>query len=139
MNPLQIIQLAIQFGPAIKSIIDVADSNGAILTKIEQLSKPLATILESVGAEFFPKAAPALHVVGAVLAAFDPDTTKWLQGSLNTILGLNLDVDGEYGPMTRDAVSALQTKLGLTVDGIAGQITQAAIQAMLAKLPKLAA
>ena len=70
------------------------------------------------------------------VAAFDPDVTKWLQGSLNVLLdpSPNLVVDGRYGTMTRNAVEQLQTKLGLRVDGWAGEITKAAIAAALAKL-----
>jgi hypothetical protein len=139
MNPLTILQLAIQWGPTVKAIVDEAESNDTIIQKVSALSPTLAKLLESVGAEFFPKAAPALHVVGGVLAAFDPNTTKWLQGALNVLLtpSPNLTVDGIYGAHTRTAVEELQTKLGLTPDGIAGQITQAAIASALAKLGTL--
>ena len=140
MDPLSIIQLAIQYGPLVKNIVDVAMSNDDIVAKITGLSKPLASLLEGIGAKFFPQASPTLHIVGGVIAAFDPSTTKWLQGSLNVLVNPspNLVVDGVYGPKTRAAVSALQAQLGLTVDGLAGQITQAAIAAALAKLPSLA-
>jgi putative chitinase len=72
-----------------------------------------------------------------LIAAFDPNTTKWLQGALNTLLALNppLAVDGQYGPKTKAAVEQMQAKLGLVVDGLAGKLTQAAIDAALAKLP----
>jgi len=141
MNILSIIQMAVQWAPAVKAVIDAAESNTSLISKIKDLSSPLASLLEGLGAEFFPKAAPELHIVGGVLAAFDPNTTKWLQGSLNAILGSTLNpqlvVDGIYGPKTRSAVEQLQAKLGLTVDGLAGAITQAAISALLAKLPNL--
>jgi hypothetical protein len=139
LSPFALIQLAIQFEPAIKAIIDEATTNDDIVTKIKALSPSFASVLEGLGAEFFPGAAPALHLIGGVIAAFDPNTTKWLQGSLNTLLSPspNLTVDGIYGPRTKAAVVQLQTKLGLTPDGIAGMLTQSAIAAALAKLPKL--
>ncbi len=31
--------------------------------------------------------------------------------------------DGDFGPVTRDAVKAFQTKNGLTVDGLVGEET----------------
>lgn len=136
MDWLTVLQLAISFGPAVKDIVDAASSNEDITTKIKALSPSLAKILETVGSQFFPKAAPALHLVAGVVAAFDPNTTKWIQGALNTLVtpNPNLVVDGVYGAKTRAAVEALQTQLGLTVDGVAGQITQAAIASALAKL-----
>lgn len=139
MDPLTILQLAIQYGPTVKTLIDEALSNDDLVAKITALSRPLANLLEGIGATFFPKAAANLHVVGGVIAAFDPNTTKWLQGALNALVNPSpgLVVDGLYGAKTRAAVSALQAQLGLTIDGLAGQITQAAISAALAKLPNL--
>lgn len=137
MNALAIIQLVAKFLPAVQGIIQIASTNGDMVSRITSLSKPLANLLTTVGAELFPKAAPAIHIVGGVLAAFDPNLTKWLQGALNALIGTNLAVDGAYGPMTRAAVEQFQTKYGLKVDGLAGQVTQAAIQGLLAKLPNL--
>ena len=82
---------------------------------MKEVSAPLAGVLDEVGAYLFPKVAPELHVAAGAVAAFDPDVTKWLQGSLNVLLepSPNLVVDGRYGPMTRNAVEQLQAKLGL--------------------------
>jgi peptidoglycan hydrolase-like protein with peptidoglycan-binding domain len=139
MDPLQIIQLVFQYGPMVKEIIDEALTNEDLITKITHLSKPLANLLTDIGSKFFPKAAADLHLVGGAIAAFDPNVTKWLQGSLNVLVvpSPNLVVDGIYGQKTRDAVEALQKQLGLTMDGLAGQITQAAISAAMAHLPNL--
>lgn len=139
MDILSIIQLVVQFAGPVKAIIDEATTNDDILTKVEKLSPSLANVLTGIGLTLFPKAAPTLHLVGGVIASFDPNTTKWLQGSLNVLLTPNpsLVVDGQYGPKTRAAVEQLQTKFGLTVDGLAGQLTQAAIQIALTKLPNL--
>ena len=64
----------------------------------------------------------------------DPQTV-WLQQSLNK-LGYQplLEVDGRYGPATREAVRWFQAQNGLSVDGDAGDITRAAIRVQLAQL-----
>lgn len=52
---------------------------------------------------------------------------KWVQGSLNKILGLNLLVDGDAGPKTRSAIRSFQAKNGLEQVGYVGPKTEAAI------------
>ena len=135
MDPPSILQLAIQYGPIVKSVLDIAKSNEDITSKLQELAGPIVPLLTDIGSKLFPKAAGAIHAVGGAVAAFDPNVTKWLQGSLNNLLSPspNLVVDGIYGPMTRDAVSKAQEKLGLKVDGLAGQLTRAAIDAFMAK------
>jgi hypothetical protein len=55
---------------------------------------------------------------------------KWIQQSLNQILGLRLVVDGVIGPKTRSAIRSFQRRAGLIVDGIVGpQTTQALVAA----------
>ena len=139
LDILTIVQEVVAFAPAVKAIIDEAESNDTMLQKLESLSPTLGGIISSLGAELFPQASATLQKVGGVLAAFDPNTTKWLQGSLNTVLSLNppLAVDGRYGPLTKAAVQQFQTTYKLGVDGIAGEITQAALNAVLSKLPVL--
>ena len=139
MNILSIVQLVASLAPTVKSILDVATGNASIVTKIKEASAPLAGVLEALGAELFPKAAPALRIAAGAMAAFDPDITKWIQGSLNVLVAPSpsLEVDGVYGPLTRAAVEQLQTNLGLKVDGWAGTLTQAAIASALAKRPTL--
>lgn len=139
MNTFAIIQLLLGSASSIKAVYDAATSNKSVVDEITALSKPVADLLTRFGQEFFPKANPTIALVGGVIAAFDPNTTKWLQGSLNVLLSPSpsLAVDGQYGPKTRAAVEQLQTKLGLTVDGLAGKLTQAAIAAAIAKLPTL--
>ncbi len=134
MNVLAIIQMVMQFAPLVKAAIDVASSNEDLVSKIKDISPTVAAVLDEIGSVLFPKAAPALHLVGGAIAAFDPNTTKWLQGALNKMLVPSpaLVVDGIYGVKTRDSVIAMQTKLGLKPDGLAGQITQAAVAAALA-------
>jgi peptidoglycan hydrolase-like protein with peptidoglycan-binding domain len=137
MDPLTIFQLAVQYGPMIKAAIDEAWTNDDLGTKLRKIlsNTPLISTLEQAGSKLFPQAASALHLVAGAIAAFDPNTTKWLQGVLNTVVkpSPNLEVDGIYGRRTAAAVTAFQQQAGLKVDGFAGAVTQAALQVLLGK------
>ncbi|MGR9108001.1 MAG: peptidoglycan-binding protein [Gammaproteobacteria bacterium] len=52
-----------------------------------------------------------------------PEYIRWIQRSLNKILGLRLVVDGIMGPATRSAVRRFQQIQGLTSDGVVGPQT----------------
>src|SRR5262245_40209719 len=129
MTPFDIINLAMRYGPTVISIINAAQSNDDIVHKLQNLSKPLADILENVGGELFPQAKPQLHAAAGAIAAFNVDYTKWLQATLNAVMtpSPGLAVDGLYGPRTKAAVTKFQEQLGLTADGWAGKLTQAAL------------
>jgi tyrosinase len=53
--------------------------------------------------------------------------SRWVQQSLNQILGLRLAVDGVMGTQTRSAVRSFQQRARLVVDGVVGPRTEAAI------------
>ena len=53
----------------------------------------------------------------------NPDEIKFIQKSLNKILGANLAVDGHWGPGTEAQVRIFQEKFGLDVDGRVGPAT----------------
>lgn len=55
------------------------------------------------------------------------DYIRWIQQSLNKILGLRLAADGVMGPKTRSAIRSFQQKQGLTADGAVGPRTEAAL------------
>jgi peptidoglycan hydrolase-like protein with peptidoglycan-binding domain len=55
------------------------------------------------------------------------DYIRWVQQSLNRIMGLRLAVDGISGAQTRSAVRSFQQQRGLTVDGIVGPQTEQAL------------
>lgn len=136
MNLISIIPLILKYAGPVEEAIATAASNLDLVSKIKSLSAPLASLVEGIGSSLFPKAAPELHVAAGIIASFDGNFTKWLQGSLNTYLSLNppLVVDGIYGPKTVAAVEQFQTKIGLRVDGFAGQITEAALRGLLTKV-----
>lgn len=59
---------------------------------------------------------------------------RWIQESLNRLLGLQLATDGVAGPATRSAIRSFQQRANLKVDGVVGPATDAAIKAALARL-----
>lgn len=63
------------------------------------------------------------------------DYVRWVQRSLNKIMGSGLAVDGISGPLTRAAIRAFQQSRKLAVDGIVGPITEAALIAAGADAP----
>ena len=66
-----------------------------------------------------------------------PDYIRWVQDSLNKILGLRLAADGIMGPATRSAVRSFQQKQGLAADGVVGPQTETALKTALgAKRPQ---
>lgn len=60
---------------------------------------------------------------------------RWIQESLNKILGLRLKVDGIMGPQTKSAIRSFQQKNGLAADGIVGPKTEAALSNFDIKRP----
>lgn len=46
-----------------------------------------------------------------------------IQRALNSKIGANLVVDGQFGPLTKSAVESFQAKNGLVADGIVGPKT----------------
>jgi hypothetical protein len=52
---------------------------------------------------------------------------RWVQDSLNRILGLRLPVDGIMGPEVRSAVRSFQERQGLPITGLVGRDTERAL------------
>jgi peptidoglycan hydrolase-like protein with peptidoglycan-binding domain len=80
--------------------------------------------LKEIGKQQFPEIDEKFAPAAAASTMFDPVRIKWLQTALN-VLGATppLDVDGEYGPMTKDAVLQFQKAHDLVADGWAGDAT----------------
>lgn len=139
---LSIVSAVVQYAPQVTGVFNEAISNDDVVTKLEKIAPGIAPLIQSIGAEFFPKASPTLQTIAGIVAGFDPNTAKWLQTSLNTLvkppLSPPLVVDGLVGAKTIAAVKLVQAQLGLKqVDGIAGKLTQAAIDFALSNLPVL--
>jgi len=60
---------------------------------------------------------------------------RWVQASLNKIMGLRLAVDGIKGSKTNSAVRSFQQRAGLVVDSVVGPKTEAALVAAGAGAP----
>jgi len=103
----------------------------------------LITVLRPAIAEVRKVAPEAMVLIQNILAQVAPEARKqfeaevaekrdiyWLQASLNR-LGEHLELDGQYGPATTEAVKRFQAKHNLTVDGWAGTNTSAAIYGAL--------
>lgn len=137
MEFLTVANLVLKYGPTVLGLINTTFTNKDLANGLNSNAGEIAGALTSIGASLFPKAAKEIQIVGGAIAAFDLNTTKWLQGALNNIDNAGLVVDGSYGPKTRDAVEAFQTKHNLRVDGLAGNVTRAAVNALLQNLPDL--
>jgi len=116
---------------------DLADRNDIIsitrkinggLNGLNERKKLFAEVFDLVHDELPPGGAVPTP---ASLATPD-DGVRWLQQALND-LGFTpkLDVDGDYGANTTNAVKWFQRLEGLGVDGAAGPITRAALQVRL--------
>lgn len=71
------------------------------------------------------------NFAGTKLAQKYEKDIKWVQESLNKLMGTKLIVDGDYGEKTKQAIISFQKKYGLQVDGVAGPITKAKMEELL--------
>ncbi len=76
-----------------------------------------------------PTPTPAGPVGAGTVQRGSPEYGQWVQQSLNKILGLRLDVDGDIGARTREAIVAFQKKQGIEATGGLGDKTEAALMA----------
>jgi Putative peptidoglycan binding domain len=83
--------------------------------------QPEAFVFEAQPGEFETGQAEAPRNRGG------PAYVRWVQQSLNKILGLRLAVDGRMGPKTRSAIRSFQQKHGLVANGVVGPPTVAAL------------
>ena len=60
---------------------------------------------------------------------------RWVQASLNQLLGTRLATDGIAGAQTRAAIRSFQQRSGLAADGVVGPRTEAALRAAGAPPP----
>jgi peptidoglycan hydrolase-like protein with peptidoglycan-binding domain len=60
---------------------------------------------------------------------------RWVQASLNKVLGTRLTIDGIAGVQTRNAIRSFQKRRGLTPTGVVGSQTEAALIGAAASRP----
>ena len=70
-----------------------------------------------------------------LLVSGGPDYNRWIQGSLNRVLGLNLTVDGDIGAKSRSAIRGFQQRSGLAANGVVDSQTERALVAAGAMPP----
>ena len=77
----------------------------------------------------FRNAAEFIHRFGLALypGSDGSERVRWVQSSLNRILGLKLPINGVLGVETRSAIRSFQKKKGLPVDGLIGPPTERAL------------
>jgi murein L,D-transpeptidase YcbB/YkuD len=128
---LPIIFRAINAAPQIQEAIRIGTP---IVKAVEENAGDLLPLLGQIGKQKFPGIDDRFAAAAAASTMSDPVRVKWLQTALNA-LGANppLDVDGEYGPKTIEAVTQFQKTHGLVVDGWVGDATHVALQLLLSK------
>jgi hypothetical protein len=133
---LQYLPTVISLIPQVQSVFNTTPvgTESKVSAVVQAAAPALVPLLEQAGAQMFPKLAPSLHVAAAAIISFHPDAVSWLQASLNTIDNAGLTVDGQYGPLTRAALEAFQTKNGLAVTGWASDAENSLITLALSKL-----
>ena len=107
-------------------VVKVAGEIQALLPKVQLVMGQAIELGNKIAPELMPAAKqPAEQVFDA----------KWLQASLNEVMGTNLVVDGIVGPLTRNAVETFQKMHSppLVVDGWAGVQTMALLAELMEK------
>lgn len=74
-----------------------------------------------------PPTQPSAEPPSAEPSAEGSEHVRWVQDSLNRILGLRLPVDGIMGPEVRSAVRSFQERQGLPITGLVGPDTERAL------------
>lgn len=131
---LPIVFRAINVAPQIQEAMRIGTP---IVKAVEENAGDLLPLLREIGKQKFPDIDDKFAPAAAASTMFDPIRIKWLQTALN-VLGTTppLEIDGEYGSMTKDAVLQFQKAHELIADGWAGDATHAALQLALAKRSK---
>lgn len=117
------------------SIIGIGLRIVANRDRIAAVWDELVPVIQTVRRNY-PKITDLLDEIVPEVTKPEPEklSVEWLQESLNT-LGADpeLEVDGEYGDATKEAVTEYQQAHSLEPDGWAGVDTQASIYKELAK------
>lgn len=123
---------------ALGSIIGIGLRVVANRDKIAKAWDDLVPIIRGVRTQY-PKIVDLIDEIAPGATTPEPEhepdglSVEWLQESLNALADAGLEVDGDYGELTREAVTKYQQAHSLEVDGWAGVATQASIYQELAK------
>lgn len=119
--------------PTIQRVVARGVSVNAIEHDIDD--PDVRAILRDLAAKLFPSVRPEL-LAAAGAVTLSKDYVMKLQGLLNQVSSPSpgLDVDGDYGNLTRAAVVAYQKANGLVADEFAGDATMAALTADAVKI-----
>jgi murein DD-endopeptidase MepM/ murein hydrolase activator NlpD len=104
--------------------------------KWKEIAELYAELARTTNDEFLGELANEL---ASEFESLSTDEVRWVQSTLNRVVGALLAVDGVYGPFTRAAVMTFQRREGLAVDGIVGPITTAALQRAAGRGPSVPA
>lgn len=139
---LTIINALIGFVPIAQKVAQLWKTSAGFSAIAGEITGAAPAVLKTIddwAAQMFPAVeATARRVLGAI-HMWAPESTRWLQQSLNTIqatgfihFGDPLVVDGIFGNKTFAAVVVLQSKLGLKITGAVQQAEYDAINKLIA-------
>ena len=119
-------------------LIEAVHSDGTITTLEGNTSDRFrrrdrnVSVVVGYGRPAYDDAVPLPADNGILRQGSNGGRVRTLQQSLNRVLGANLDVDGDFGPATEEALKAFQARLHIDVDGEYGPQSAAAMRAALA-------
>ncbi len=125
---------SVQPGPysEFPGLAEISESEVETASLLDELLDELDELLDEGSEEEF-EGAPELFEeefddeLSGEINRRSPGYIRWVQSSLNRIMGFNLKIDGIIGPQTSNAIRRFQKKKGLKVDGIVGPKTEAAL------------
>jgi len=138
---LAIINALLGFVPFATKIAELWKNSAgfsAIAAEVAHAGPAILKTIDDWAAQQFPAVEAAARRVLGAIHMWAPESTKWVQQSLNTIqtmgvihFGDPLVVDGIFGNKTFAAVVVLQTKLGLKITGAVQQAEYDAINKLI--------
>ena len=139
---LTIINALIGFVPIATKVAQLWKNSAGFSAIAGELTSAAPAVLKTIddwAAQMFPAVESAARRVLGAIHMWAPESTQWVQKSLNTIqstglihFGDPLVVDGIFGNKTFAAVVVLQTKLGLKITGAVQQSEYDAINKLIA-------
>ena len=126
-----LIGLAILLGGLIAMIVLLVPTVGKVQTEMSLTPTPLPAVPDSVMAVTKDPAAPTAEPV--LRTGSRGQEVKDLQSRLQSLGYYQGEIDGEFGPGTKEAVTAFQKQNGLDADGMVGQETKSILFSVQAK------